>query len=80
MHQAFAAETVVLNLETGQYHGLQGSAGRMVSALDGAESIAAAAAELTAYYGAPRELIERDLLEFCEALADRGLLEIDGAG
>jgi DNA-binding CsgD family transcriptional regulator len=34
VHRAFPARTVVLNLETGKYHGLNPTAGRMLTALE----------------------------------------------
>ena len=36
VHRSFVAETVVLNLRTGKYHGLNPTAGRMLEALDAA--------------------------------------------
>jgi coenzyme PQQ synthesis protein D (PqqD) len=77
VHRDFPGETVVLNLETGQYHGLNATAGRMFAALERSGSVGAAATVLAGEFGAPRDRIERDLHELCRALADRGLLEFD---
>ena len=77
VHRDFPGETVVLNLETGQYHGLNATARRMFAALGVADSIGTAAAGLAREFGVPQEQIERDLHNLCTALAERGLLEID---
>ena len=76
----FPEETVILNLETGQYHGLNLTAQRMFGALEEAGSIRSAAAAL-AREGSEisSDEIEKDLLEFCGALAERGLVEFDDA-
>ncbi len=79
VHRDFPGETVVLNLETGQYHGLNSTAQRMLAALKEADSIGVAAAALVREFGVSHAQIERDLLDLCAALADRGLLEFDDA-
>lgn len=80
--RSFVAETVVLNLETGQYHGLNPTAGRMLQALHAAPSVGAVAPELAGEYGVEREQIERDLLALANGLLERGLIETvdDDAG
>ena len=75
----FQDETVVLNLETGQYHGLNPTARRMLAALIEFDSIALAATALEAELGMPRAHIERDLIDVCDALVARGLLDFDDA-
>ena len=75
VHRDFQEETVVLNLETGQYHGLNATARRMLAALVEADSIAVAAVTLEKEFCVPRARIERDLVELCDALVARGLLE-----
>jgi hypothetical protein len=77
VHRDFQEETVVLNLETGQYHGLNVTARRMLAALVEADSIGLAVAALEGEFGVPRARIERDLIELCDALAARGLLHFD---
>jgi coenzyme PQQ synthesis protein D (PqqD) len=79
VHRSFAAETVVLNLETGRYHGLNHTAGRMLAALERHGAVRAAAVELADAFERPLEQIEQDLCGLCEQLAERGLLEIDDA-
>lgn len=79
VYRSFPAETVALNLDTGKYHGLNPVAGRMVEVLQGAETVAEAAAQVAAEYGEPRERIERDICRLCSTLAERGLIELDGS-
>jgi hypothetical protein len=76
--RAFPTETVVLNLQTGRYHGLNPTAGDMLEALTQSHSVREAAMTLAARYEQPRETIERDLCELCNLLLDRGLVELDG--
>jgi Coenzyme PQQ synthesis protein D (PqqD) len=76
VHRDFPEETVVLNIETGTYHGLNYTARRMFAVLAEADTIVSAAAILEAEFRVPRIRIERDLLELCAALCDRGLLEL----
>jgi hypothetical protein len=79
VHRSFPEETVVLNIESGTYHGLNCTAGRMFAVLAEADTIGSAAAILAGEFGVSRMRIERDLLELCGALSDRGLLELDDA-
>lgn len=70
----------MLNLRTGQYHGLNPTAGRMLEALDAAPSVGAVVPELAHEYGVERGELERDLLMLCRGLLDRGLIDIvDGS-
>jgi hypothetical protein len=77
--RVFAAETVVLNINTGQYHGLNPVAGRMLETLQGTPELRQAAQALADEFEQPPERIEHDLRAFCDDLAGRGLLEIDAA-
>ena len=79
--RSFAAETVMLNLETGTYHGLNPTAGRMLEVLQETGVKGTAVVRLAEEYGQPPSVIERDLDELCAALAKRGLIELDaGSG
>jgi Coenzyme PQQ synthesis protein D (PqqD) len=75
--RGFVHETVVLNLDTGRYHGLNPTGGRMLEVLRGGGSIGDAAVTLAAEFGVALEELQRDLLAFCENLASRGLLVIE---
>ena len=76
VHRPFPTETVVLNLNTGRYHGLNPVAGRMLEALEAEESVPAAARVVAAEYGHPVAEVEADLYVLCLDLAQRGLLEV----
>jgi hypothetical protein len=76
--RAFAAETVALNIDTGQYHGLNPVAGRMFATLQEIPDLRLAAQALAEEFEQPLERIERDLRAFCDDLASRGLLELHG--
>lgn len=79
VHRGFVAETVVLNLRTGKYHGLNPTAGRMLDALEAAASVGAVVPELATAYGVEPSQIEADLIALCRGLLERGLIEISDA-
>jgi hypothetical protein len=79
VHRQFAEETVVLNLKTGYYHGLNATGGRMLEVLGESETVGAAARSLADEYAQPISLIEEDLSAFCAALVERDLLELHAA-
>ena len=79
VHRSFVAETVILNLRTGKYHGLNPTAGRMLEVLVEAPTVGAAVPDLADEYGVEPEQIEEDLLTLCRGLLERDLIEIDGA-
>jgi hypothetical protein len=76
VYREFVHETVVLNLETGTYHGLNPSGGKMLETLGAAATVEQAAEQLAAYYKRPLPEIEGDLYEFCIDLQSRGLIEL----
>jgi Coenzyme PQQ synthesis protein D (PqqD) len=80
VYRSFPSETVVLNLQTGKYHGLNPVAGRMLATLAEAESVRDAAAVAAGEYEQPQEATERDMCDLCNALLERGLVEVDGSG
>ena len=77
--RSFPTETVVLNLQTGKYHGLNPTAGKMLQALTEAPSVREAAAAVAAEYDAPAETIEADVCDLCQNVLDRGLVEREGS-
>lgn len=79
VYRPFAAETVLLNLETGHYHGVNPTGGRMLEALEKAGTVREAAAQLAEEYDQPRDGVEQDLCAFCADLVERGLVEVDGS-
>jgi Coenzyme PQQ synthesis protein D (PqqD) len=76
VHRSFVSETVVLNLRTGKYHGLNPTAGRMLEAVQAAPAAGEAVPALAEEYGVEPARIEADLRALCEGLLERGLLEI----
>jgi hypothetical protein len=77
VYRSFPTETVVLNLQTGKYHGLNATAGRMLEALERTSCLRDAAAAVALEYQLPAETVERDMCALCSMLLDRGLVEID---
>ena len=77
VYRQFAEETVVLNLKTGTYHGLNVTGGRMIEALTASVTVGEAAKVLAAEYGVPLAEIEADIVAFCQALAQRELLTLN---
>ncbi len=80
VYRPFPHETVVLNLRTGKYHGLDPVGARMFDALERASRVRDAAATIAAVYARSLDEIERDLSEFCRDLLERGLIELSGDG
>lgn len=80
VYRDFVNETVVLNLETGTYHGLNPTAGRMLQAIERAATLRDAAARLAADHAWDLATVEADLADLCQTLIGGGLLEIQDAG
>jgi len=76
--RSFPTETVVLNLQSGQYYGLNATAGRILEELERSACVADAIETLVQTYDQPHELLERDTCELCRSLLERGLIEVDG--
>jgi hypothetical protein len=76
VYRPFVSETVLLNLETGLYHGVNPVGGRMLEALEAAVDVRTAAAALANEFGVPRAQIERDIAGFCAGLLERKLIEL----
>ncbi|MET0558974.1 MAG: PqqD family protein [Solirubrobacterales bacterium] len=79
VHREFPTETVILNLKTGKYHGLNPTAGAMLEALSGSGSLEVASGEVAARFGLEDEEVAADMQRLCEALLERGLIELDEA-
>jgi hypothetical protein len=77
VYRTFPSETVVLNLQTGKYHGLNPTAGRMLETLERADSVLAAATVAAGEYEQPQATTERDMCKLCSSLLERDLIEID---
>ena len=81
VHRAFEAETLLLNLESGQYHGLNETGGRMLELLETTDGrVREAVEKLAEEYETDFDTIAGDLAEFCSQLEERGLIVVDEAG
>jgi hypothetical protein len=78
VYRWFEKETLLLNLDTGQYHGLNPTGGRMLQLLDQTNgSVGEAVAMLAEEFEVAADDIAPDMADFCAALAERGLVEVD---
>ena len=77
VYRKFPAETVVLNLQTGKYHGLNPTAARMLEVLAEHGSVDRTAEVLAEEYGQPLDELRRDVDQLCENLLERDLIEAD---
>jgi hypothetical protein len=79
VYRGFPTETVVLNLHTGKYHGLNATAGRVLEELERAACVTDAIDSLVRVYDQPRAVLERDVCGLCRSLIERGLVEVEGS-
>jgi hypothetical protein len=77
VYRTFAKETVVLNLHTGGYHGLNPTAGRMLEVLTRSSTVGEAADSLAEEYGVPRDELAADLHGLCRQLLERELIVLE---
>src|SRR4051794_6685638 len=80
VYRVFPGETVLLNLETGKYHGLNPTGGRMYELLDKSGTVESAASALAAEYGRDPAEVLNDIRVLCASLEERNLIEIDERG
>ena len=73
--RSFPGETIMLNLQTGVYHGLNPTAGRMLETLERHAVIGDAAAVVAEQYGREEPSVLADLLTLCSALLERRSLQ-----
>jgi Coenzyme PQQ synthesis protein D (PqqD) len=73
--RSFPTEMVLLNLNTGKYHGLNPTGGRMFEVVDRCGDFELAVATLATEFDQPLETVRADLRELCASLVERGLLE-----
>ena len=77
VNRSFEEQTLLLNLDTGQYHGLNETGGRLLELLETTGGrVEAAMARLADEYGVPFAEIAPGLIEFCSELESRGLIEL----
>lgn len=71
----FADETILLNLATGEYHGLDATGSAFLAALEANAHVQGAVDELLEAYDVGEATLRSDLETFRSALIRRGLLE-----
>jgi hypothetical protein len=73
--QELQGESVILNVNSGRYFGLDEVGSRMWQALTTSPSIQAAHEVLLGEYDVDAEVLRRDFHDFVEKLVEQGLLE-----
>lgn len=71
------SETVLLNVQTGVYYGLDEIGGRFFTHLSQSSTVDAAVAALSTEFDAPLERIREDTVLYCSELLARGLIELE---
>src|SRR5947208_3173862 len=79
VYREFPEETIVLNLDSGMYHGLNRTATRMLEVVQGQDTVSAAIDTLATESGQPREGIAAGLVGLCRTLEEPGLVKRDDA-
>lgn len=74
--RSFATETVLLNINTGMYHGMDTVGGRFFETMSAAASLEDAAEALAAEFEQPLERIAADLTRYCSELGELGLVQV----
>ncbi len=69
-------ESVILNLDSERYFGLDDVGTRVLSVLTSADSIEAAHASLLAEYDVDGHALRQDLLALVESLLQQGIIEV----
>jgi endonuclease III len=72
----FAEETVLLDIQSGRYYGLNRTAGRMLTAVNTHETVRDALTSLCKEFPDARAVIEADLLRLCRDLSKLGLVAL----
>lgn len=72
-------ESVILNLNSERYFGLDDVGTRMFSVLTNSDSIEAAYVVLASEYDVDRQVLRQDLIVLVENLVQQGLVTIDHA-
>ncbi len=75
MSRAVGHETVLLDLASGTYFGLDAVGARMWALMAESRALDEVAATVAAEYGAERARVESDLMELVSTLESRGLIE-----
>ena len=70
-------ESVILNLDSERYYGLDDVGTRFLAVLTTSESIEAAYETLAREYDVDSQILRQDLLELVQSLVDQGLIQIN---
>ena len=70
------SESVILNLNSERYFGLDDISTRFFALLNSSESVQRAYEALLAEFEVDPEILRRDLVEFINALDEKGLVEV----
>jgi FkbM family methyltransferase len=77
VHRAFEAETLLLNLETGRYHGVNVTGAELLALLgETGGDVRLSLERLAERLEVEADEIAEDIAQFCTELVDRGLLEV----
>jgi hypothetical protein len=74
--QSVAGEAILIHLPTGKYFSLNRVGTELWEMLDGQRSIAEHAACLAEKYNVDKEMVGQDLLELCQRLLAKNLVEV----
>lgn len=77
VQRALVSETVLLNVQTGVYYGLDEIGGRFLVVLCRNPNVEIAVSALAGEFDAPLERIRQDTLQYCSELVARGLIELE---
>lgn len=77
VYRSLVSETVMLNVQTGKYYGLNQTAGRMLELLERGSDLDAIFTQLATEFEAPEETVRQDFLALCADLAEKGLIELE---
>ena len=80
VYRSFEGETLLLNLDSGEYHCLNETGGRLLELLKACTTLREAIATLATEYGVDASAIEPEMADFCRSLAARGLVDLAPAG
>lgn len=75
--RSFSEETVLLNMQTGEYHGVDAIGARFLEVMAGQRDLAATQQVLATEYEQPPDRIAEDLVAFLEEMLARGLVTLE---
>jgi hypothetical protein len=79
VYRVLVSETVLLNIDTGLYHGMDSIGSRFFEVMLECADLEAAVATLLDEFEATAEQIRADLIGYCTDLVERGLIELEGS-